>query len=121
MLLFTVDLDPKDIQKYVNGECSEIAQLKSIPVVDDIVIPPSIFIFHSLHAVFIFFIEIAEKSGKKSDVGSILLQDVKPIKSILKLDNTKLKQTKKVRISEDTNLIIPRPAHKKTRKIWHES
>jgi hypothetical protein len=121
MLLFTVDLDPKDIQKYVNGECSEIAQLKSIPVVDDIVIPPSIFIFHSLHAVFIFFTEIAEKSGKKSDGGSILLQDVKPIKSILKLDNTKLKQTKKVRISEDPNLIIPRPARKKTRKIWHES
>jgi hypothetical protein len=121
MLLFTVDLDPKDIQKYVNGECSEIAQLKSIPVVDDIVIPPSIFIFHSLHAVFLFFTEIAEKSGKKSDGGSILLQDVKPIKSILKLDNTKLKQTKKVRISENPNLIIPRPAHKKTRKIWHES
>jgi hypothetical protein len=119
MLLFTVDLDPKDIQKYVNGECSEIVQLKSIPIIDDIVIPPSIFIFHSLHTFFLFFTEIESISSKKEVVG--VSQKVIPIKSILiKSDSAKPKQTKKVRISEDTS-IIPRPVHKKTRKVWNES
>jgi hypothetical protein len=102
MLLFTIDLDPKDIQKYVNGECSEIAHLKSIPIVDDIGIAPSLFIFHSLHTFFLFFTEIVEEI---------------PIKSILKSsqnDNKKSKQTKKVRISEGDDVIMP----KKTRKIW---
>ncbi len=130
MLLFTVDLDPLDIQKYVNGECSEISQLKSIPMVDDIVISPSIFIFHSLHTFFLFFTEIASNVGPKrsEEVGGkdkILLKngtDRHNIKSILKnSDNTNPKQTKKVRISEDNNLVIPRNVHKKTRKVWHES
>jgi len=106
MLLFTIDLDPKDIQKYVNGECSEIAHLKSIPIVDDIVIAPSLFIFHSLHTFFLFFTEIIEEI---------------PIKSILKTaqnGNKQLKQTKKVRISEGDDVIMPKKMPKKTRKIW---
>uniref|UniRef100_A0A6C0JZD9 Uncharacterized protein n=1 Tax=viral metagenome TaxID=1070528 RepID=A0A6C0JZD9_9ZZZZ len=108
MLLFTIDLDPKDIQKYVNGECSENLHLKSIPIIDDIIIPPSLFIFHSLHTVFLFFAEIAEEMS---------------IKSILKNsqnDNKKAKHTKKVRISEDDNIIVPRKMVKKTRKIWYD-
>lgn len=109
MLLFTVDLDPKDIQKYVNGECSEIAHLKSIPIIGDLVILPSLFIFHSLHTVFLFFTEIAEEI---------------PIKSILKTyqnDNKKSKQTKKVRISENDNIIVHRKIPKKTRKLWYDT
>jgi len=106
MLLFTVDLDPKDIQKYINGECNEIVHLKSIHIVDDIVIAPSLFIFHSLHTFFLFFTEFAEEI---------------PIKSILKSsqnDNKKSKQTKKVRISEGDDVIMPRKIPRKTRKIW---
>lgn len=68
MLLFTLDLEPKDIQKYVNGECSNITKLKSLysnnkpstntHSIIDIIIPPSLFIFHSLHTFFLLFIEI---------------------------------------------------------------
>jgi hypothetical protein len=154
MLLFTVDLDPKDIQKYVNGECKETAKLKSIPIIDDIVVLPSIFIFHSLHTFFLFFVEVEHGSFTKDTGGNLLSQDNGanipitstgysrgnfrlqpisgtadsrspyniPVKSILKSsDNKKPKQTKKVRIFEGDNLVIPRPVHKKTRKVWNES
>jgi hypothetical protein len=125
MLLFTVDLDPKYIQKYVNGECNEIVKLKPIPIIDDIFIPPSLFIFHSLHTFFLFFVEVEQNSSPNGYKCNLLSRDIEPsisIKSILKIsDNKKLKQTKKVRISENDNLIIPRPAHKKTRKVWSES
>jgi len=107
MLLYTVDLDPKDIQKYVNGECKENARLKSIPIIDKIVIRPSLFIFHSLHTFYIFFVEIATETI--------------PIKPILKTqqpDNKKIKQTKKVRIAENENTVIIRKMPKKTRKVW---
>jgi hypothetical protein len=107
MLLFLLHLDPIDIQKYVNGECSEITHLKTIPIINDVIIPPSLFIFHSLHTFYLFFTEI--------DV------DTPTIKSILKPSqpaNTKIKQTKKVRIAESENTVIAQKIHKKTRKIW---
>lgn len=110
MLLFTVDLDPKDIQKYVNGQCIEKSRLKSIPMVGDLIIPPSLFIFHSLHTFFLLFTEIAEEI---------------PIKSILKTgqnESKKPKHTKKVRITENNNnIIMPITNHKKTRKICSNS
>jgi hypothetical protein len=115
MILFTVDLDPRDIQKYVNGECKEKSKLKSIPIVSDIIISPSLFIFHSLHTFFIFFTEIVEEI---------------PIKSILKTaqnDGKKPKHTKKVRIADmasaDDNecVIIHTKRPKKTRKNTNNS
>jgi hypothetical protein len=105
MLLFTVDLDPKDIQKYVNGECSEIVQLKSIPIINDIVISPSLFIFHSLHTFFLFFIESAHNPGpihvgiKESGIKESNKGTVKSILKNSQNDNKKTKQTKKVRIA----------------------
>jgi hypothetical protein len=106
MLLLSLHLDPIDIQKYVNGECSEIIHLKSIPIINDVNIPASLFIFHSLHTFYLFFTEI--------DI------DIPTIKSILKPsqpDNIKIKHTKKVRISESENTVIAQKIHKKTRKI----
>jgi hypothetical protein len=107
ILLLSLHLDPIDIQKYVNGECSEIIHLKSIPIINDVNIPPSLFIFHSLHTFYLFFTEI--------DI------DTPTIKSILKpsqQDNIKIKHTKKVRIAESENTVIAQKIHKKTRKIW---
>jgi len=132
MLLFTIDLDPKDIQKYVNGECSEIAHLKSIPIIDDLVILPSLFIFHSLHTFFLFFTEIANNSGSNAlgvrenslERSSKEFAEDIPIKSILKTsqnNSKKSKQTKKVRISEDDNVIVNRKIPKKTKKIWYDT
>lgn len=135
MLLFTVDLDPKDIQKYVNGKCIEKSRLKSIPIVDDIIVPPSLFIFHSLHTFFLLFTEVqgfTESVGrsqselfKRDDVGvSYENAEETPIKSILKTgqnESKKTKHTKKVRITENNNIIMPIANHKKTRKIWSNS
>jgi len=107
MLLYTVDLDPKDIQKYVNGHCKEHARLKSISMIDNVFIRPSLFIFHSLHTFYIFFVEIvAEKAP------------IKPILKTAQPDNKKIKQTKKVRIIEEENTVIIRKMPKKTRKVW---
>lgn len=72
MLLFTLDLEPKDIQKYVNGECNNIAKLKSLYTnthsIIDIIIPPSLFIFHSLHTFFLLFIEIGRTPNLETNV-----------------------------------------------------
>jgi hypothetical protein len=105
MLLYKIDLEPKDIQRYVNGDCNAIDGLKSIPIVDDIVIEPSLFIFHSLHTIFLFFEEIPPENKMA-------------IKSILKMgeNGNKPKHTKKVRIGG--NEIIPSTKSKKTRKIF---
>lgn len=103
MLLITLHLDPINIQKYVNGECNDIIRLKSIPIndINDITIPPSLFIFHSLHTFYLFFVEM----------------DITIIKSILKPSQqiNKLKHTKKVHIAENENTVIMQKKHK-TRK-----
>ena len=101
-LLYTVDLEPKDIQKYVNGECNDIGVLTPISIENDIFIRPSLFIFHSLHSI-VFLLE---------EIVAI------PIKSIIKNTGQKpsgdgRKHTKKVRIVEP----VREPGKmKKTRK-----
>ena len=86
-VIYTIDLDPKEIQKYINSDSNNIGKLKSISIENDIIIRPSLFIFHSLHSIFV-----------------LLQETVEPImKSIIK--NTgqlsdKHKHTKKVRIIE---------------------
>jgi len=143
MLLFTLDLEPKDIQKYVNGDCNNIAKLKSLYAnkpslenprtstlvpssevlpITDIIIPPSLFIFHSLHTFFLLFIEIERTPHLGTNVGvQGLLQDntsnnTRPdVKSILKTTQSDKRQTKKVRIA-DVMEVIQEPKHKKTRK-----
>jgi hypothetical protein len=106
IVLLTLDLDPVDIQKYVNEECGEIIRLKSVQMKNnDIIIPPSIFVFHSLHTFYLFFEEV----------------DTPSIKSILKTnigENTKNNHTKKVCIAENENTVILQKPHNKTRKIW---
>ena len=104
-LLFTVDLDPRDIQKYVNGKCIEKAKLQCVNLDDDLIIPPSLFIFHSLHTLFLFF--VCDEPATTA------------IKSILKssLTGKKTKQTKKVVIVENEGSHKKEGA-RKTRKIW---
>lgn len=86
-VIYTIDLYPKEIQKYINSDSNNIGKLKSISMENDIIIRPSLFIFHSLHSIFI-----------------LLQETVEPImKSIIK--NTgqlsdRHKHTKKVRITE---------------------
>lgn len=58
---YIVDLEPENIQSYAKSE-SQINFMSPVKTdLADIVCPPSIFIFHSMNAIFMFFKEIARK------------------------------------------------------------
>lgn len=117
ILVYHVNLEPQHIQSFSKtDDLSTYSKsfLKVLPIADEISIPPSIFIFHSLNSVFFMY--------KEQDCGSNTHSHT--IKSILKpaVSNTnevKHKHTKKVRISnENEQHIIEHSQHKpkKTRK-----
>lgn len=55
--MYLVNLEPEHIQSFVqNG--TEDSFLVKLPIVNDILVPPSIFIFHSMNAVYFIFQEI---------------------------------------------------------------
>jgi hypothetical protein len=55
--MYLVNLEPEHIQSYV-ATSSDNSFIEKIPVVGDILVPPSIFIFHSMNAVYFIFQEI---------------------------------------------------------------
>jgi hypothetical protein len=76
-----VDLEPSNIQSF----SEELQFMKKIPIVDDIILAPSLYIFHYLNGIFIFF----------QECGSF---DPKPI---LKTGSSGYKpHTKKVRLND---------------------
>ena len=117
VLVYHVDLEPQHIQsfsKIVDLNDHSKSFFKVLPIVDEISIPPSIFIFHSLNSVFFMYKEVENNTNTHSHT----------IKSILKksstTNNVKHKHTKKVRISNE-NIEHPFIEHrphkpKKTRK-----
>ena len=56
ILIYNIDLEPTLIQNYVQGLGSP-SFLKTMPIPDNILFQPSIFIFHPLNAIYIFFLE----------------------------------------------------------------
>ena len=90
IVVYNVDLESQYIQEFVQNDGMDTARFcKICPIVDDIVIMPSIFIFHSLNAIYFMFQEIEV----------VLDPLIKPILKIGGGDHTK-KHTKKVRICE---------------------
>jgi hypothetical protein len=89
IIVYNVDLEPNHIQEFVYSEMDPTKFFKTCPILDDIVIHPSIFIFHSLNAIYFIFQEIE-------------LIDNPVIKPILKIgkERDSKKTTKKVRIFE---------------------
>jgi hypothetical protein len=63
---FLVDLEPEHIQTYSQTDASPRFLLQ-LPILDDIIIPPSIFIFHDLNAVYFLFKEV-ERAPVKSAI-----------------------------------------------------
>jgi hypothetical protein len=128
IILYKLDLDPNDIQLFVNGPYIDIGKIKPVNMEEDLIIPDTLFIFHSLHTIFIFFIEhvifirqnlsvVSPENQRthmlvpRSDVRTIT-----PPKSIIKSETTsKIKHTKKVRIIAPVDSININ-THKKTRK-----
>lgn len=102
-LLYNVDLESEHIQKYANtptmpNEANPF--FKRLPIIDDIVFSPSIFIFHGLNGLYLLF-----KEEQRLDI-----QNIKT-KSILKPDGDQLKKiTKKVK------LVLKKPNQSTTKK-----
>jgi len=90
VLQFNIDLEPDNIEDFAYGKNNmDFEFLKEVSIFNDLVIEPSVFIFHPLHSLYFFFKE-----------------DVVKMKSILSrslpcLNNAKSKSTKKVSISND--------------------
>lgn len=57
ILIHNIDLESNFIQKYIQDSGSP-SFLKTMPILDDIYFESSIFIFHPLNAVYIFFKEV---------------------------------------------------------------
>jgi hypothetical protein len=101
VLIYNVDLETEHVKTYVkklDGELYE-AQFLHIPsVMKDIVIEPSIFVFHDLNSIYILFKETRQKINSTTQ----------KIRSILKLNNKKQKEnhrkTKK-RVKIDINTV----------------
>lgn len=120
VLVYHVDLEPQHIQTYSQTNdipASSKSFFKVLPIVDEIHIPHSIFIFHSLSSVFFMYKEVDTGSHNHT------------IKSILKPSSSssssgpvdpKPSHTRKVRISMDVQHsdFVPHRSHKpkKTRK-----
>lgn len=125
VLLYNVSLNPENIQSYSKDENileSSSKFLEPLSIINDFIIPPSIFIFHKINSIFFIYKQ---------------LQEVKPIpkpilkKSVQKNDyvlsnnneknnnekiNEKRKVTKKVRISEKNIITTMKPKNTITRK-----
>lgn len=98
ILVFNVDLEPSNIQSF-----SEDTQfMKKIPIVDDIILHPSLYIFHYLNGIFIFFQEYGSKDPKSILKTSSHINGSKP-------------HTKKVRLNEHVEY-EDTPKHNKTKK-----
>jgi hypothetical protein len=104
LMKYIVDIDSQKIVKYASlheGELREINFLKEVNILGNVIIEPSLFIFHSLASLYFFM--------REDDML------VKP-KSILKhgILSKKPHSTKKVRIFEDNSLDTV--DHSKTKK-----
>jgi hypothetical protein len=89
IILYNIDLEPQHIQDFVQNDVDKNRFFKKFSMVDDIRINPSIFIFHSLNAIYFIFQEIE----------LVLNPIIKPILKIGSVVDAK-KHTKKVRIYE---------------------
>lgn len=109
ILLYNISLQPENIQSYSKNEQileSSSKFLEPLSIINDFIIPPSIFIFHKINSIFFIFKQ---------------LQEIKPIpKSILRpnvsSNDKPMQKTKKVRILEYKNIKQAKINNRATRK-----
>jgi len=100
ILLFNVTLESDEIQKYILGEEMYNSKfLKSISVVQDIVIEPSIFIFHNTNAIYMIFKEVEKTRWLKTAITNKL-------RPILKNAKDMRRTKKRVKIDLTSNVTI---------------
>jgi hypothetical protein len=114
VLIYTVDLEPETIQSYSKMDIESIDKkelaslLKVLPIIDDIAIPDSIFIFHDINAIYMIFQEVALDASHRHTLKSILKKPQDETSVPIPLPK-KIKKTKKVVLNEPT---IKRITHK---------
>jgi len=112
--MYLVDLEPENLQNYSKSDnFKEISKhfFQVLPPIEDIRIPPSIFIFHDINALYFLFQEVPPK------------ENVQP-KSILKIADSSIHpesvQNKKkkvtIKLQNDKN-----SKYKKTRRNLHDN
>ena len=133
VLLYNVSLNPENIQSYSKDDNileSSSKFLEPLSIVNDFIIPPSIFIFHKINSIFFIFNQLQEvkhvvpKSILKSSIqyndndGSNNINNDKNTndKNTNEKINEKRKVTKKVRISEKNIITKMKPKNTITRK-----
>lgn len=87
VLLYNIELEPKDLPT----EEIKKPNFKKLSLIDDVVIPPSIFIFHSLNALYIFFKEDNIFLSKKPPL-KILEENVDMTKNIVQIQTNKTRR-----------------------------
>jgi hypothetical protein len=110
ILTYNIDLEPEHVQNYSKNENIEESShgfLKNLSIIDDIAIPPSIFIFHKINCIFLLYQEI-ETNHHRHTLKSILKKPIAILGSTQDDPNQKQgsqKITKKVRIDLNQNNI----------------
>jgi len=102
-LLFFIDVDPNNIQDFVNSESSllnngDSSLLKSLPIIDDITIDPTITLFHDINSIFVVLQEMTPVLKPFTKSTPVPVSILKPTNTI---NNGTNKKTKRVRISPD--------------------
>ena len=86
ILLYCNEIEPNEIRNYAKNENMEENSnkgLKVLSIFNDIVIPPSIFIFHSINAIYFIFKQLKNKNRAKVNNNPAVVANT--IKSILKV------------------------------------
>ena len=91
ILKYNIDLEPESIEKFAYGEDNVLDCLKEISMFNDVVIEPSIFVFHPLNSLYFFLKEdihvlqpmksILKTGASRSTKKVIIITDVKPNES----------------------------------------
>lgn len=125
VLLYNVSLNPENIQSYSKDENileSSSKFLEPLSIVNDFIIPPSIFIFHKINSIFFIYKQLQEVKPIPKPIlkNSVQKNDFVLSNNNEKNNNEKInekrKVTKKVRISEKNIITTMKPKNTITRK-----
>jgi hypothetical protein len=120
--MYLVDLEPENLQNYSKSEnFQEISKqfFQVLPPIEDIRIPPSIFIFHDINALYFLFQEVPPKETVQPKSILKIIDPTQPSRSELAdLNNT---QNKKKKVTIKLHNDHKNAKYKKTRRNLHDN
>lgn len=126
--MYLVDLEPENLQNY--SKCENFQEISKqffqvLPPIEDIRIPPSIFIFHDINALYFLFQEVPPKEIVKPKSILKIIDSAQPTQSETSAvptdlnNNNTLHKKKKVTIKLQND--HKNAKYKKTRRNLHEN